>query len=80
MPKRSVDVRQCTDYCSDHGIFHLAMFAGLARLIRSVRKSGRLLILDERSNIQGFKDIISACGNTWDTKLESRGNLFLRRD
>lgn len=51
------------------------MFSGLARLIRSVGKSGRLLILDERS-----KDVIVESNDIWEIEFESRGNLFLRRN
>lgn len=52
----------------------------LARLIHCVRRGGWLLISDERSNIQGFKDVIAANDSTWKTVLNTRGNLFLRRD
>jgi len=52
----------------------------LARLIDSVRRHGWLLISDERSNIQGFRDIIAANSGTWKTELDACGSLFLRRD
>lgn len=51
----------------------------LGRLIRSVANGGWVLIADERSNIQGYKDVIAASAHAWKTELEARGNLFLRR-
>ena len=54
--------------------------AVLAGLIRCVRRTGWLLISDERSNIQGFKEVIASSSCTWEIILDTRGNLFLRRD
>lgn len=51
----------------------------LERLICSIPKDGWVLIADERSNMQGFKDVFVASAATWETKLETRGNLFLQR-
>ena len=51
----------------------------LARLVRYVRRNGWLLISDERSNIQGFRDVIAANSSTWKSELDIRGDLFLRR-
>lgn len=51
----------------------------LERLIRAVAKGGWVLIADERSNMQGFKDVFGACADAWDTELDARGTLFLRR-
>ena len=52
----------------------------LARLVRQVRRDGWLLISDERSNIQGFRDVIAASSSNWNSELDARGNLFLRRN
>lgn len=51
----------------------------LERLIGSVRERGWVLIADERSNMQGFKDVFAASIEVWETELDARGNLFLRR-
>jgi len=51
----------------------------LERLIGSVPKRGWVLIADERSNMQGFKDVFAAGIEAWETELDARGNLFLRR-
>lgn len=51
----------------------------LERLICSVPKGGWVLIADERSNMQGFKDVFAASIDAWETELELRGNIFLRR-
>ncbi len=53
--------------------------AVLERLIRYVAKGGWVLIADERSNIQGFKDVFTANPEIWETELEARGILLLRR-
>lgn len=52
----------------------------LTRLVQNVRSNGWLLISDERSNIQGFRDVIAANSGTWKSELDTRGNLFLQRD
>lgn len=49
------------------------------RLIGFVPKGGWVLIADERSNMQGFKQVIAASADTWTTELDASGNLFLRR-
>ncbi len=51
----------------------------LERLICTVPKGGWVLIADERSNMQGFKDVFAASTDAWETELEVRGNIFLRR-
>lgn len=51
----------------------------LERLICSLCKGGWVLIADERSNMQGFKDVFAASVDAWDTELDARGNLFVRR-
>lgn len=51
----------------------------LARLIRTVPKGGWVLIADEVSNMQGFKDVFVMSGKAWETYLDAGGNLFLRR-
>ncbi len=52
----------------------------LARLVRNVHRNGWLLISDERSNMQGFRDVIAASSGNWKSELDTRGTLFLRRD
>ena len=51
----------------------------LDRLVGSVQSGGWLLIADERSNMAGFKDVIAANSDVWETELDTRGCLFLRR-
>lgn len=51
----------------------------LERLICHAPVSGWVLIADERSNMDGFKNIMAASPNTWNIELDSRGYLFLRR-
>lgn len=51
----------------------------LARLIGHVATDGWVLIADERSNTQGFKDVFQSDDASWDTEFERRGCLFLRR-
>ena len=48
----------------------------LERLICTVPKDGWVLIADERSNIQGFKNVFAASTDAWETELEVRGNIF----
>jgi SAM-dependent methyltransferase len=50
----------------------------LERLIRHIPKNGWALIADERSNMQGFKDVFEASSGVWKAELEMRGTLFLR--
>lgn len=52
----------------------------LARLLQAVRCAGWVLISDERSNIQGFKDVIASDSRSWMTELDARGHLFVRCD
>ena len=52
----------------------------LARLLGCVRNPGWMLIADEKSNMQGFKDVVAAETGTWTTTLDKGGALFLRRD
>ena len=51
----------------------------LARVIEVVTYGGWVLIVDERSNIQGFKDVFAASGQTWEMKFEAGGSLLFRR-
>lgn len=51
----------------------------LERLICSVPKDGWVLIADERSNMQGFKQVFTASADTWDAELDTRGILFVKR-
>lgn len=51
----------------------------LARVIEVVPYGGWVLIVDERSNIQGFKDVFAASGQTWEMKFEAGCSLFFRR-
>lgn len=53
--------------------------AVLGRLMDSVDVGGWLLIVDEPSNMQSFKDKIAAHPGDWTTELSRRGYLFLRR-
>jgi len=51
----------------------------LERLIACVPIDGWVLIADERSNMQGFKNVFTQNDTNWTIELESRGNLFFRR-
>lgn len=51
----------------------------LARLIDAVLNGGWVLIADERSNMQGFKDVFAGGGQAWEIELDAGGSLFLRR-
>lgn len=51
----------------------------LRRLLDHVEKNGWVLIADETSNIDDFKEVVSAHQADWHTDLSQRGNLFLRR-
>jgi len=51
----------------------------LGRLIVTVPKGGWVLIADERSNMKGFKDVFASSSENWETELDTRGTLFLRR-
>lgn len=51
----------------------------LGRLIVIVPKGGWVLIADERSNMKRFKDVFAASSEDWETGLDARGTLFLRR-
>ncbi|SDX85508.1 Methyltransferase domain-containing protein [Ruegeria halocynthiae] len=53
--------------------------AVLERLLDHVDVDGWLLIADEASNINGFKDVIQSHQSNWSTELSKRGYLFIRR-
>ena len=48
-------------------------------LIGHVVKGGSVLIADERSNIQGFKDVFQTDDENWVIEFEKGGYLFLRK-
>lgn len=51
----------------------------LGRIIVTVTKGGWVLIADERSNMKRFKDVFALSSEDWETVLDARGTLFLRR-
>ena len=51
----------------------------LARLLGAVANGGWVLIADEISNMQGFKDVFATSGKSWNTDLDAGGTLFFRR-
>lgn len=63
-----------------HMLIEAERHAVLARLIGHVRPGGWVLIADERSNIPGFKAVLSAAGDDWVIEMDKRGYLFARHD
>jgi len=54
--------------------------AVLKVLLDHVEVEGWVLISDEKSNIQGFRDVIAAHEFDWTTEHAKAGNLFIRRN
>ena len=52
----------------------------LSTLIQHVTKPGYLLIADEKSNIEGFRNVLDASGSDWTSMLERGGYLFVKRN
>jgi len=53
--------------------------AVLSQLIGWVANDGWTLIADERANFDGFKRVFDESPHQWQTILDNKGNLFLRR-
>lgn len=51
----------------------------LDRLLDHVAESGRVLIVDEKSNIEGFRRVLAAHRFDWAEDVAKRGYLFVRR-
>ncbi len=51
----------------------------LSTLVQHVTKSGYLLIADEKSNIEGFRNVLDASGADWMPVLERGGYLFVKK-
>lgn len=49
----------------------------LKRLIFNVSSGGWILISDEPSNMQGFKDVLASSTNAWETELDKPETLFV---
>ena len=54
--------------------------AVLQKLLGLSKHGGYILIADERSNMPAFKAVLDASKWNWQTTLERRGFLFVRRD
>ncbi len=51
----------------------------LDRLLDQVAEAGRVLIVDEKSNIEGFRRVLAAHHFDWAEDVAKRGYLFVRR-
>ena len=61
-----------------HMLLEIERLDVLERLIHYVPRGGWVLIADERSNMQGFKDVFAKSDDIWSVELETKGNLFYR--
>ena len=62
-----------------HMLPKVERLAVLARLLTAVNPLGWVLIADERSNINGFKNVAAAHSQNWAVELEKGGTFFLKR-
>ena len=82
------DVADITDYTPD-GMFDVVLIdrtlhmlpdddqrAVLTTLIRHVAANGWLLIADEASNMQRFRDVLSQSAQNWEITKDGKGFLF----